>query len=118
MNYQINLIKSGNTQISEIISDDVIIKTPQDALDLMANVSTNHIVLYEHNFDEEFFDLSTKIAGEILQKFTNYFVKLAIIGDFEKYPSESLKAFIYESNINKSYLFLPTLEEVKKTWLS
>jgi len=30
---------------------------------------------------EEFFDLSTRLAGEILQKFINYGKKIAIIGN-------------------------------------
>jgi len=31
---------------------------------------------------DDFFDLSTGLAGEILQKFVNYHVKIAIVGDF------------------------------------
>ena len=38
------------------------------------------------------------IAGEILQKFSNYRVRLAIVGDFTKFTSNSLHEFIYESN--------------------
>ncbi len=45
---------------------------------------------------DDFFDLSTRLAGEILQKFINYHVKIAIIGDFSIYTSKSLKDFIYE----------------------
>ena len=33
-------------------------------------------------------------------------VKLAIIGEFEKYKSESLKAFIRESNQGKQVFFV------------
>jgi len=56
---------------------------------------------------EKFFHLNTKIAGEILQKFINYRVKIAIVGDFSAYTSESLKAFIYECNKGKDIFFLP-----------
>jgi len=56
---------------------------------------------------EKFFYLNTKIAGEILQKFINYRVKIAIVGDFSAYTSESLKAFIYECNKGKDIFFLP-----------
>ena len=38
------------------------------------------------------------MAGEILQKFSNYRVRLAIVGDFTPYSSKSIKDFIYESN--------------------
>ena len=46
----------------------------------------------------DFFDLKSGIAGEILQKFSNYRIRLAIVGDFSKYTNKSLKDFIYESN--------------------
>lgn len=111
-----NTFTINNIKIIEIISDDIIVRTTQDALDIMANNDSDHLVLHEHNFEKDFFDLSTRKLGEILQKFTNYQVKLAIIGDFEKYPSQSLKAFIYESNLRRNYLFLNSLEEVKKIW--
>jgi hypothetical protein len=110
------IIDLGDKKLAEFLSTEVIIKNVQDALDLMANSPTNYIVLHERNFEKNFFDLSTRIAGEILQKFTNYHVKLAIIGDFSKYKSKSLKAFIYESNKNKEYLFVDSIEEVKKIW--
>lgn len=55
---------------------------------------------------EDFFHLSIKLAGEILQKFINYKIKIAIVGDFSEYTSKSLKDFIYESNIGKDVFFL------------
>jgi len=106
----------GTIQIIEIISKEIIIKNEQDALDVMSNVSADHIILHKHNFEKDFFDLSTRIAGEILQKFTNYHIKLAVIGDFKKYQSKSLKAFIYESNKQGDYLFSSSIDEVLKIW--
>ncbi|RYG19765.1 MAG: DUF4180 domain-containing protein, partial [Chitinophagaceae bacterium] len=50
------------------------------------------------NITSDFFDLSTKMAGEILQKFSNYKMRLAIVGDFSNYQSQSFKDFVYESN--------------------
>lgn len=34
---------------------------------------------------DEFFALSTRLAGEILQKFVNYGIRLAVYGDFSEY---------------------------------
>jgi hypothetical protein len=42
--------------------------------------------------------LKTGIAGEILQKFSNYRVDLAIIGNLNNHQSKSMKDFIFESN--------------------
>lgn len=109
-------VSIGEITADEVVAEEVIIRNVQDALDLMASVSSDHLILHEHNFERDFFDLSTRIAGEILQKFTNYHVKLAIIGDFTKFKSKSLKDFIYESNKRGDYLFVGSIEEVKKIW--
>jgi hypothetical protein len=45
------------------------------------------------------------MAGEILQKFTNYRMRLAIVGDFSIFSSKSLQDFIYESNKGKQINF-------------
>ncbi len=45
------------------------------------------------------------ITGDILQKFVNYGIKLAIFGDFSKYTSKPLKDFIYECNQGKDVFF-------------
>ena len=78
-----------------------MINEVQDAIDLMANCSYQGavgVIVDEKHLAPEFFDLKTQLAGEILQKFSNYNFKLAIVGDFSKFTSKSLRDFIYESN--------------------
>ena len=113
---QTKAISIGAINAVEVMSDEVIMRSGEDALDMMAAASSHHLILHKGNFPKEFFDLSTRIAGEILQKFANYQVKLAIIGDFDKFKSKTLKDFIYESNKNGDYLFVPSIEEVKNIW--
>ena|SRR5574344_1230798 len=55
--------------------------------------------------------LSTRIAGEILQKFINYQFKFAIVGDFSGYTSKPLKDFIYESNKGRDIFFVSSEED-------
>ncbi len=45
----------------------------------------------------------------------NYNMKIAIVGDFSKYNSKSLKDFIYECNKGKHIFFKSTLEEGLKS---
>jgi len=107
--HEINTIK-----IAEVISDNIIIQSAQDGLDLMGNIyyqGFDKVILYEKNITPEFFDLKTKIAGEILQKFSNYRIGLAIVGNFDKYESKSLKDFIFESNKTKHVNFLGSLKD-------
>lgn len=69
------------------------------------------IALNKSAIAEDFFILSSGLAGEILQKFVNYGVKLAIYGDYSKYTSKPLRDFIYESNQGKDAFFVATEHE-------
>lgn len=102
-----------NRIIAELIDLDYVIGETQDVLDLMVNTGSetcDRIIIYERNLDPRFFDLKTKFAGEILQKFSNYNFRLAIIGDFSKFKSKSLHDFILESNRTGRIYFVDNLE--------
>lgn len=106
--------KINNNEIAEIIADDIIIQNAEDALDLMGNVyyqGFDKMIIYQKNMTPDFFDLKNKMAGEILQKFSNYRVSLVIIGDFSNFKSKSLNDFIYESNKGKHVNFVASLDE-------
>ena len=104
--------------IAIIHTDDVVITDVQSALDLMATVryetDCDRIAIPKSAVKEDFFVLSTSIAGEILQKFVTYQVKLAIIGDYTKYTSKPLRDFIYESNNGTHIFFVATEDEAIK----
>lgn len=106
-----------DTRIAEIFSDDIIINNTEDGLDLLGNLyyqGFDRIVINEKNITPDFFDLKNGIAGEILQKFSNYRVCLAIVGDFSKYTSKSLKDFIFESNKSRHINFVTSTTEAIK----
>lgn len=107
---KINTIEENNIKIAVVNSDDILITDVQSALDFMATIQyetdCNRIILNKSAICEEFFHLKTKLAGEILQKFVNYNVRIAIIGDFSAYTSNSLKDFMYECNKGKDIFFL------------
>ncbi|HTF06413.1 MAG TPA: DUF4180 domain-containing protein [Bacteroidia bacterium] len=91
----------NDIRIAEVVSDSKIISNAQDGLDLLGNLyyqDFDRIIIHEKNIAPDFFDLKTGIAGEVLQKFSTYRVRLAIVGDFSKYPGKSISDFIFESN--------------------
>jgi hypothetical protein len=105
---------TGEEKIAEVLSDEILIRNAQDGLDLLGDLyyqDCGRIILYEKNISPEFFDLKNGIAGEILQKFANYRVRLALLGDFSKYPGQSIRDFILESNKGKQVNFVGTLDE-------
>jgi hypothetical protein len=104
----------NNVIIAEIVSDTLVIKTIEDGLDMPGNLyyqGFDKIIVQEKNITPDFFDLKNGIAGEILQKFSNYRVRLAIVGDFTLYTSKSIKDFIYESNNMGHINFVNSTEE-------
>ncbi|WP_316931279.1 DUF4180 domain-containing protein [Chryseobacterium sp. P1-3] len=68
------IIKShtvNGVKIAEVISDKIVIESVQDGMDLMGDIyyqGFDKVIVYEKNITPDFFDLKTKLAGEILQK--------------------------------------------------
>jgi len=58
-----------------------------------------------------FFNLKTALAGDILQLFVNYQIKVAIIDDFSEYQSGSLHDFIIECNRGRQVFFVSSMDE-------
>ena len=104
-----------NNDIALIESDEIVISDTQSALDLIATVQyvvdCDKLIVNKASVAEDFFVLSSGIAGEILQKFINYRKKIAIVGDYSTYTSKPLKDFIYESNNGNSIYFVGSIEE-------
>lgn len=107
-------VRNGR-RIAVVTAEGVLLENEQDALELMAAAQYENgcerIVLYKEAVAEAFFVLSTRLAGGILQKFANYRMKLAIVGDYSRYTSVPLRDFILESNAGGAVFFVCTLEE-------
>ncbi|MBY0147878.1 DUF4180 domain-containing protein [Neobacillus niacini] len=109
------MIEANGHNITMIHAESILLNDEQSALDMIMSISfetgSNRIALNKEAISEEFFKLSTRLAGNILQKFINYHIKFAIIGDFSSYTSKSLKDFIYESNKGNSIFFVSSEQE-------
>lgn len=106
--------RANGRNVAEIISEDVIIATAQDSLNLLGDLyyqGFDAMVIYTGHITPEFFDLKNGMAGEMLQKFSNYRIGLAIVGDFSNYTSTSIRDFISESNKTGRVCFVGSLTE-------
>ena len=108
------IITKNGTNCTIVNNNDILISDIQSALDFIATVQyetdCNRIAIFKEAIIEDFFILSTRLAGEILQKFVQYNVKLAIIGNFSVYTSKPLHDFIYESNKGNDIFFVDNEE--------
>jgi len=112
------IIKKNSTEIAVLREESAVLYDEQSALDLIGELLFNKriacLVIPMEALSDPFFDLSTGLAGNILQKFINYGVRLAIVGDFSAYHSKSLHQFIFESNNSTQVLFAASVEEAVK----
>jgi hypothetical protein len=111
----IKLHKSADKQaIAELSDNSFVICNSDDAIELInmpESQDCNKFIIYEKNLTKDFFNLGSGVAGDILQKFSNYRLRLAIIGDFSKFKSKNLNDFFRESNKTGNILFVNSLEE-------
>lgn len=111
----ITKIEKNNVICALIESDEPVITDVQSALDILMSAKydagTKNIIIDKNLIIEDFFILSSGLAGEILQKYVNYGGRIAIYGDYSHYTSKPLKDFIYESNKGNDVFFVATKEE-------
>jgi len=104
-----------NVEIAKVESDTFVFSDAQTALDFIMTIKyetgCRRILLNKNSLAPEFFDLSSRLAGDVLQKCINYKIKLAVVGDYSGYSSAALKAFIVESNRGKDFFFVETEAE-------
>jgi hypothetical protein len=91
----------------------VFIESPGDFLDFIHSAAADTFVLNRKQLAPTFFDLKTGLAGEILQKCSNYRRRLVILGDFTLEKSKSMQDFIRESNKTGKVVFAATLPEAE-----
>src|SRR5580704_16797272 len=89
-------------RIMECAAEGAQLRTDRDATDLLSQAWAQRadlIVTPTGRLGEDFFRLSTRVAGEILQKFVNYRMRVAIAGDISRQIEESsaLRGFVMEA---------------------
>lgn len=91
----------------------------RDALDLIGDAGyqgARWVVVPAERFDEAFFTLRTRIAGDITQKFVQYRMGLAVLGDISRHTeaSPALRDFVRECNRGRQTWFLSDVEELRE----
>lgn len=90
----------------------------RDANDLLS-VAFEHgatlVVIPVARLGDDFLRLNTRLAGDVVQKFANYKVRLAIVGDISQQiaQSKALHDFVYEANRGKQLWFVKEMTELE-----
>ena len=104
------------TKVLACSPDGKKLRTDRDAVELIGEAygqEAGWIIIPTERFEDDFFQLRTRIAGEIISKFVWYRVRVAIVGDISRHTeaSASLRAFVSESNRGDQVWFLANIEE-------
>ncbi|WP_396449524.1 DUF4180 domain-containing protein [Actinomadura sp.] len=107
----------GGTRVLVCDPDGPPIATERDALDLIGAtyLGAEAVAVPASRLDERFFALGTRFAGEVMQKFVNYRVRLAVVGDVSAHAAASpaLAALVRESNAAGHVWFVPDLDAME-----
>lgn len=110
------IIDHGGVSVLLCDADGPAVAGPQDALDLIgaAYAGAEVVAIPAGRLDDSFFRLSSGVAGEIMQKFVNYRVRLAVVGDISAHVAASgaLRDLVYETNKGNQVWFVNDLEEL------
>lgn len=94
-----------------------LVKNEDDALRLIEKAFTaRRALVYQQNLHPDFFDLSTGLAGAVLQKLAQYQIQTAFVVDASAIKSEYFKQLMAEANTKYEYRFFATREEAA-AWL-
>lgn len=93
------------------------VRTEADALDLIGAALGHGAELVElpvERLTDEFFTLRTRLAGEVVQKFANYRLRLVVVGDIADRVAGSgaLDAFVAEANRGRQLWFVASRDEL------
>jgi Domain of unknown function (DUF4180) len=104
-------------QVLVCAPDGEKLRSEREALDLIGEAiqqGAEVILVPVERLDDDFFQLKTRLAGHIIQKFVTYRRHLVILGDISAYVAQSraLKDFVYETNRGTQVWFLTDLQEL------
>lgn len=97
--------------------DGPAVTSENDALSLIVSAGSQGaelVVVPVERLGADFIELSSGLAGSIAQKFVNYRMRLAVLGDISARTATSkpLQDFVRETNRGRQLWFLADLDEL------
>jgi hypothetical protein len=104
-------------RVLQCAAEGARIRTARDATDLISKAweaRAKVLAIPVERLDADFFQLGTGVAGEIVQKFANYRMRVAIVGDISRSidESKSLRDFVRETNRGDRLWFVANHDEI------
>lgn len=103
----------------ECLPDGQQVTSEADALDLVAacgEQGTHRLLLHADNLPDEFFHLSTGLAGKILLKFSNYYLRVAAVLPDDRSRHGKFYEMMLETNRGQEFRIFEE-RAAAETWL-
>lgn len=112
------IIDMGEAKVLVAAAEGAAMTRGEDALDFVGDAiatGADTVAIPLERLGADFLDLASRLAGEVTQKFTNYRLRLAIVGDVSAWTarSEALAAYVVECNRGRGIWFVDDLEELR-----
>ncbi|MCX5015606.1 DUF4180 domain-containing protein [Streptomyces sp. NBC_00555] len=109
----------NNVSVLMCEAEGEVIAGEREALDFIGDAGyqgAEWVVIPAERFDDAFFRLSTRVAGEIIQKFVQYRVGIIVLGDISRHTeaSSALRDFVRECNRGTQTWFLADDAELRE----
>lgn len=113
-----NISTLHGVRILQCAADGPRLESERDAVEVIGNALSaraNLVIVPVSRLGDGFFSLKTRIAGEIIQKFVNYDLRLVILGDIAGHvaASDALRDFVNETNRGRQVWFLADRSELE-----
>ena len=112
-------LRIGGLEMLVLAAEGPPLASEQDALDALGETyfePADLMVVPATRLPDNFFVLSTGLAGAILQKFVNYGQRVAIVGDISEALARSaaLRDFVREANAAGHVVFAPDMNALER----
>lgn len=105
----------GSVRVLELPAEGPLVRDSSELISLAWEHQATLVAIPAERLGDAFFQLSTGMAGELVQKFANYRIRLAILGDISGHlaSSNALRSFVYESNLGSHLWFVEDREALE-----
>lgn len=118
MNYRV--IQTGSQKYIQCLPGETRLENEQDAIDLVAACGENgtqQLMVFADNLSNDFYRLSSGVAGNILLKFSNYRIRVAAVLSHELVNQGRFREMVIETNRGNQFrVFYETAEA--EMWLT
>ncbi|WP_257458857.1 DUF4180 domain-containing protein [Archangium lipolyticum] len=113
------ILELAGVRVFLCAADGPVMASDRDATDVIGELfgtDVKMVAIPLERLTPDFLKLRSRLAGEILQKFVNYRLRVAILGDIAAAveASDALRDFVRESNRGETIWFVPNLAALEQ----